>query len=123
MWKNGRTAMIRSSSCRSISARVCATLATRLRWLSMTPLGRPVVPLEYGRVTRSFAGSMSTWTEGASAPRRSNRFACPSIPSRTTTSSTGDCPTATAARSMNREIVMRILAPESFSWKAISSGV
>ena len=29
-----------------ISGRVCATFATRLRWVSMTPLGRPVVPLE-----------------------------------------------------------------------------
>jgi hypothetical protein len=24
----------------------CCTLATRLRWVSITPLGRPVVPLE-----------------------------------------------------------------------------
>ena len=47
MWKNGRTAMIRSSpSCRSTSGRDWLTLATRLRWVSMTPLGSPVVPLE-----------------------------------------------------------------------------
>ena len=46
MWKNGRTAMIRSSSPRLISGRHWATFATRLRWVSMTPLGRPVVPLE-----------------------------------------------------------------------------
>mgnify|MGYP006191226071 CR=1 FL=1 len=38
-------------------------------------------------------------------------------------SSTGDFSAAAVARSMNSEIVMRIFAPESFSWKAISSGV
>ena len=74
-------------------------------------------------MTRSFAGSMSTCTEGASAPRRSNRFACPSAPSSTMISSTGDFSAAAEARSMNSEMVMRIFAPESFSWKAISSGV
>ena len=29
-----------------IAALVCRMLATRLRWVSITPLGRPVVPLE-----------------------------------------------------------------------------
>ena len=28
------------------TASVCTTLATRLRWVSITPLGMPVVPLE-----------------------------------------------------------------------------
>ncbi len=28
------------------TASVCTTFATRLRWVSMTPFGRPVVPLE-----------------------------------------------------------------------------
>ena len=41
----------------------------------------------------------------------------------TTISSTGDCSTAASARSRNGETVMSTLAPESRSWKAISSGV
>ena len=66
---------------------------------------------------------MSTWGDGASLPSRSIRLLCPSMPSRTTISPTGAFSTAAAARSMNSEMVMRIFAPESFSWKAISSGV
>ena len=43
-WNMGRTTRTRSSGAKP---RACATppaLATRLRWLSMAPLGRPVVP-------------------------------------------------------------------------------
>ena len=35
-------------------------LATRLRWVSITPFIAPVVPLEYGRIARSLPGSIST---------------------------------------------------------------
>jgi len=37
-------------------------LATRLWWVSMTPLGSPVVPLEYGSTTTSSRGLI--FTEG-----------------------------------------------------------
>src|SRR5919107_1734451 len=66
---------------------------------------------------------MSTCTDGASLLSRSTSEAWPSAPSRTTTSSTGDVETAAIARSRNGETVMSTLAPESRSWKAISSGV
>ena len=35
---------------------VWQTFATRLWWVSITPLGSPVVPLEYGSATRSLRG-------------------------------------------------------------------
>ena len=41
-------------------ASICTRLATRLRCVSITPFGRPVVPDEYGRTTTSVAGSMAT---------------------------------------------------------------
>src|SRR5215471_3430050 len=46
MWKNGRTAMTRSSGADGIAPSVWATLATRFLWVSMTPLDSPVVPEE-----------------------------------------------------------------------------
>jgi hypothetical protein len=45
-WKNGATATTTSSSRNPIAARDWRTLVTRLAWVSSTPLGRPVVPLE-----------------------------------------------------------------------------
>ncbi len=39
--------------------------ATRFRCVSITPLGSPVVPLEYGSDTRSFAQSISGCGIGA----------------------------------------------------------
>jgi hypothetical protein len=46
MWKNGSTATIVSSSRISAAPSVWATLAMRLRWVSITPLEIPVVPEE-----------------------------------------------------------------------------
>ncbi len=47
MWKKGSTAMTRSSASASSHADwTCAMLVATLRWLSMTPLGRAVVPEE-----------------------------------------------------------------------------
>src|SRR2546429_6891900 len=46
MWKNGRTAMMRSCSATWCTEAVWSRLATRLRCVSTTPLGNPVVPLE-----------------------------------------------------------------------------
>src|SRR2546427_9635318 len=66
MWKNGRTAMMRSCSATWCTQAVWSRLATRLRCVSTTPLGNPVVPLEYGSTARSCAGS--TRARGAAAP-------------------------------------------------------
>ena len=58
MWKNGSTARTTSSGCSAITDIDCSMLATRLRWVSMTPLALPVVPEEYGSTARWVAGSM-----------------------------------------------------------------
>src|SRR5262245_60074073 len=63
MWKNGSTAstaapgVISSASVTDSSARHCAIM---LRWLSITPFGNPVVPLEYG-ITASASGATATF--------------------------------------------------------------
>ena len=46
MWKNGSTASVRSPGRTGWIARIWATFATRLAWLSITPLGSPLVPDE-----------------------------------------------------------------------------
>ena len=64
-WKNGATASTRSRRCGNGIAPllVCTTFATHARWVSITPLGSPLVPLEYGCIARSVAGSR--WTSAA----------------------------------------------------------
>ena len=53
-----------------IEFHACSMFATRLRWVSITPFIRPVVPLEYGRTARS---SGSTSTSSGVAPGSSLR--------------------------------------------------
>ena len=55
-----------------------ATLATRFRWVSITPFGRPVVPLEKGRATRSVSGSMSTFGASSGFPMSEAKGVAPS---------------------------------------------
>ena len=43
-WNIGQTCSQRSSQECPVTARLCSALASRLRWLSITPLGVPVVP-------------------------------------------------------------------------------
>src|ERR671936_194558 len=64
MWKNGRTPTTVSSWVTGCWAVDCRMLATRLRWLSITPLGRPVVPLEYGSATRSSGSGLAAGGRG-----------------------------------------------------------
>ena len=45
-WKNGATASTRSSLRNGIAHSCCTTFATHARWVSITPLGSPLVPLE-----------------------------------------------------------------------------
>ena len=59
MWKNGISPTRTSSSFSGIEFQACSMFATRLRWVSITPFIRPVVPLEYGSTARS-SGSTST---------------------------------------------------------------
>jgi hypothetical protein len=46
MWKNGSTANARVPGSTSVTARSCCRLATRLRWVRITPFGLPLVPEE-----------------------------------------------------------------------------
>jgi hypothetical protein len=57
MWKNGSAPTSTSSAPIRWIARICSMLATRLRWVSITPLESPVVPLEKGSTARSAVGS------------------------------------------------------------------
>src|SRR6478735_2885208 len=125
MWKNGSTASTRSSAVRSMFGTHCCTFATRLRWLSMTPLGMPVVPEEYGSTATWVAGSKLTSGAGLCSVSRSRRFGCPSAPSSTMRWSSA-MPTAAAAAlawGSSGETVMSHVAPASFSCFSISPGV
>ena len=104
--------------------------ATRLRWVSTTPLARPVVPDEYGSAATSspvivtvgrsaVVVSRSASAFSGSGVEASSRAASSRMISETTTPSSA---TAARARSRNAEIVTRIFEPESRSWKATSSG-
>ena len=46
MWKKGSSPTSVSSSVSGIEFQACSMFATRLRWVSITPFIRPVVPLE-----------------------------------------------------------------------------
>ena len=56
-WKKGmtQTTPALGSSLARIHAMVCATLASRLRWDNITPLGVPVAPLVYCSTASSSA--------------------------------------------------------------------
>ena len=97
--------------------------ATRFLCVSITPLGRPVVPLEYGRTTRSFAGSMRT--AGGSTPVASNsaKGRAPSAVPNTKISSIALLLAASFALSRNGGTVIRKRARESTSCLASSSAV
>ena len=87
---------------------------TRLRWVSITPFARPVVPDEYGRTTTS---SRSTGTCSASgAPASEAIEAWPSASPMTYTSLTAESAMAAVAVSRNIGIVTSRVAPESTSW-------
>ena len=98
-------------------------LATRLWWVSITPLGRPVVPLEYGKTTRSFFGSMATTGAGSSVDNNSEKELAPSASPKTNTSSTEELPAASRALSRKGGTVTRNLALESLSCLASSAAV
>ena len=53
---------------------VCCKLATRFLCVNITPLGSPIVPLEYGKAATSLAGSMAKLS-GKLFPSSSRRVA------------------------------------------------
>src|SRR3954451_23892706 len=115
MWKNGRTPATVSSSPSAWTARTWHRLATTLRCVSITPFGRPVVPLEYGSATRSPGSAASGSGAFACAVRSSSKAASPS----TRTSSAP----ASRARAANGSATTASRAPALRSWKPISSAV
>ena len=113
MWKNGSTAMKLSSSRMSAASSTWAMLATRLPWVSITPLLSPVVPEEYGSTTRS---ELDTGTCSASgAPNSAVTGVAPSASPSTKISVTDVPSTASRATSRNIGIVTSRVAPESTS--------
>ncbi len=124
MWKNGSTARMRVSAVTLPSGEICCRFATRLRWVRITPLARPVVPDEYG--STAVSALVTVWTGGSAVvASRSRRLVWPSAPSRTMIASAGRPTSAAAAEARSRkgEIVNSSFAPESASWWASSPGV
>ena len=111
-----------------ISVSDCTRLVRTARWLSITPLARPVVPLEYGS-SASAAGSMGPAGGFAPCVSRSPKPRVPRSSSRVTITgqrlSAPRAASAAAARAVGRNAVSvsRNLAPESPSWAATSPGV
>ncbi len=61
-WKKGRIPITRSAPISSevVQSLICWTLMLRLAWVSIAPLGVPVVPPVYCSTAMSRLGSMST---------------------------------------------------------------
>ena len=101
-----------------------ARLVAICRWVSITPLGVPVVPEEYGRAATSSAGSMSICGSGAVEASMSIRERWPVALSHTKISCTP--PASSAARratSSSGETVTIQRAAESRSCLANSWAV
>ncbi|BAT04524.1 Os08g0245301 [Oryza sativa Japonica Group] len=107
----------------------CATLVLRLRCVSITPLGRPVVPDEYGSATTSsgsntFSSSSSPASGDASSSdmRSSQKWRQPSRRSsmRTTVRAPWEWEGSLSAA---MDSVMTTVAPAAASWLSISCGV
>ena len=123
MWKNGSTASSLSPGSAGISGSSCARLVAMLRWVSITPLGTPVVPEEYGS-----AATSCRRVDGRAAARARCSRACrarcvPSARSQTKISSTPPAHSAACrAVSSSGETVTIQRAEESRSCLANSSG-
>ena len=94
----------------------CSRLATRARWVSITPFIAPVVPLEYGSAATS-SGEIST----GSGVAPSSPSAAASSSERT--SSTPLCSAAGVSGSTSGSVAIKSFAFESVSCLATSSGV
>ena len=123
MWKNGATASTRPSGSPAETALAWVSCATRLRCVSITPLGSPLVPLEYGSATRSAAGSIATSGIGPSSASSAANGVVRCASPRQKTSRTAVPWIASCARSASAAIVSSHFAPVSRSWCRISSAV
>ena len=94
-----------------------------LRCVSLTPLGSPVVPLEYGSETTSVAGSISTGSGSPAVDHESVSASAPSPPSNEITVSTPAEDAAASARSSSALTVKSARAPALRSCCAISPSV
>lgn len=115
---------MRSPGPADIAGSSWARLVAIWRCVSITPLGTPVVPDEYGRAATSAAGSTPTCGSGAADASMSMSDRCPGALSHTKISCTP--PASSAARraaSSSGETVTIQRAAESFSCLANSSGV
>jgi hypothetical protein len=99
---------------------IWARLETTLRWVSMTPLGNPVVPLEYGRKSRSSRGSIRTSGGSPLLARSSPNGVAPGASPKTKISRTPARFAASRAASSNGGTVSSLFAAESSSWRASS---
>ena len=124
MWKNGSTPITMSLDVRrGLDDRVCSRLATRLRCVSITPLGTPDVPLEYGRAQRSSAVLIVTSGTGRSGRSNVAKAVAPSASPKTYTSSQPAAVAAARHFSSSSGIVIKMRARESVNCFAISSAV
>ena len=115
-WKNGSAASTTSSGDKANRASHWTMLATRLRWLSITPLLSPVVPLEYGTAAMSSAGSNATSGAAPGSPSSSEKDAAPVAWPSTNTSQSPACAAAWRATLSNGGAVSSSVARESASW-------
>ena len=128
MWKNGSTHGTTSSGPTPI-ARDWITFATRLVCVSITPLGLPVVPDEYGSTARCVAGSNDDVRRGVRLGQQVGQGRVPGAtaesPSSTTSCSCArpapSAPASPAASSGDTVIISR--APESTSCLVISEAL
>ena len=105
------------------AASTWAMLATRLWWVSITPLDRPVVPDEYGSTTTSSSGSTATGAASGS-PNSSSAEAAPPVASPSTKMPPTPVPSApSVATSRNIGMVTSSDAPASVSWWCTSGAV
>ena len=81
----------------------CCALATRLRCVSITPLGKPVVPLEQGSRATSMSGSIAVAAAVASCASSSAQGVAPLASPRTTI--------ASSANSRSVRIAIRVATP------------
>ena len=107
-----------SSSIAPIAANWQA-LATRLWWVSWTPFGSPVVPLEQRMAATSSCGSIVTFGGGPSLSSSAANGVAPGASPKTMTSRMPDCAAGSRARSSNSgDGEDRQLAPVSRRWRA-----
>lgn len=127
MWKNGSTARMRSPGPMGMTGVSWARLVAMEAWVSMTPLGTPVVPEEYGRAATSRPGSMSISGTGSVEPRKSWSDRTPSLSSARSQTKISAIPPASSAaaraEASSGETVTIHRADESLSCFANSSGV